>query len=472
MKYPDFEYHQTDTGNAESFILMHGNDLLYSPETGEWLIWDGTRWSLDKLMAVHLRAKATVKAMYAELPNEPDHEKRKMLFRHITKSESERSLSAMVNLAKKHVAVSFTALDTHPHLWNCPNGTIDLRTGELLPHNREHLITKQCSFAYDPSATSEVWERFLDDCTGNDKEFQSFLQRAVGYSMYGDPLEHALCMIVGPGGTGKSTFINAILAVFGDYSTTADFSTFLKKDRVGSNGHSDDIASLAGKRLVVSVEVEEGQKIAAAMLKQLTGGDNVRASHKHGRSFEYKAQMTIWLVCNHAPIVSHDDDAMWRRLKRLPFEHKPEVQKKSLTAELIKAGSAILAWAVKGCAEWYMLQELKVPDIVQRATDQYKVKSNPLGDFVADTCLLQAPGFTGSAELRAAYDGWCREAGEKTPLNRNQFAGALRELGCTTGRDGLRGWIGISLKNDKNVYEAAKAAISTRAQASIEEVIQ
>ena len=192
-----------------------------------------------------------MRKIYDELPLEPDEDKRKALFKFIQRSESERALGALVNLARTdpRIAVSAATFDRQPYLLNCTNGTIDLRTGELLPHRREDLITKLCPVAFDPAAKSAVWENFLRDCTRGDVDLQAFLRRAVGYTAYGDPNEQIILMVNGPGGTGKSTFISAVMAVLGDYACTADFTTFLKKDRVGS-GPSDDIANLAGARLV------------------------------------------------------------------------------------------------------------------------------------------------------------------------------------------------------------------------------
>jgi putative DNA primase/helicase len=208
---------------------------------------------------------------------------------------------------------------------------------------------------YGPNARSEAWERFVDDCTAGDNELQSFLQRAAGYTLFGDPREQVMFMVHGPGATGKSTFLAAVMAVLGDYAATADFSAFLKKDRV-SGGPSDDIANLAGARLVSSIEVDDGKHRAQGLLKQLTGGDTVRARHLYKVSFEFRPQFALWLVCNHAPQIAHDDDALWRRLLRLPFENgippekRDRVLRNTLTDPEI-TGPAILNWLVQGCAE-------------------------------------------------------------------------------------------------------------------------
>jgi putative DNA primase/helicase len=210
--FEDFRYSLTDLGNSERFIRQHAHDLRYCVETGTWRIWSGTRWEPDTLNQVHQLAKATVRKIYDELALELDPDKRRALVKFIQKSESERSLNALVNLARTdpRIAVSVAVFDTQPHLLNCRNGTIDLRTGELLPHRREDLLTKQCPVIYDAGATSQLWEKFLEDCTRGNDEMKAFLQRAVGYTLFGDPREQVILMVNGPGGSGKSTFIFVI----------------------------------------------------------------------------------------------------------------------------------------------------------------------------------------------------------------------------------------------------------------------
>lgn len=335
-----------------------------------------------------------------------------------------------------------TGISTEP---GPPRGFDDFRYGQ-------NLITKQCPVAFDPAAKSAVWEAFLRDCTRGDAELQSFLRRGVGYTAYGDPREQVILMVNGPGGTGKSTFICAVMAVLGDYATTADFTTFLKKDRVGS-GPSDDIANLAGARLVSSIEVDDGRQLAQALVKQLTGGDVIRARHLYQGSFEFRPQFALWLICNRAPVVAHDDDAMWRRILRLPFENKIPAAKqdKTLKARLTDVsltGPAILAWAVRGCVEW-LQSGLQVPRVVESATKSYQAQSNPLANFVAEACILHPSTFTTVADLRRAYASWVHETGERVLLGRTEFVAALRDIGCTPGtRRAGRGWVGIGLQSD------------------------
>ena len=214
--------------------------------------------------------------------------------------------------------------------------------------------------------------------------------------------------------------------------------------------------------MTLCLEVDQGQHLAQGLLKQLTGGDTVRARHLYKASFEFRPQFALWLVCNHAPKIAHDDDALWRRLLRLPFENviPPEKRDKALRSTLTDpehTGPAILNWLVQGCAEWYE-GGLQIPSSVQIATDAYKKTSNPLADFVRDCCVLSPAVFCSVADMRRAYDDWRREWGETDNLNRNQFAAAVREIGCIPGvRGGTRVWMGIALRDDpEQLYLAGR----------------
>jgi putative DNA primase/helicase len=204
-----------------------------------------------------------------------------------------------------------------------------------------------------------------------ENELRHFLQVAAGYSATGMTDEEVMFVVHGPGGCGKSTFIDAISGALGNYHTTANFTTFLARDRSGS-GPSEDIARLAGARIVTSIEVDEGQKLAEALVKAMTGRDKMAARYLYKATFEFQPQFTLWLICNHLPTVSDIDDAMWRRLLRLPFIYKPTSVNKNLKADLtdpIRASPAILNWIVQGAMDWFK-NGLKVPASVRLATEQ------------------------------------------------------------------------------------------------------
>lgn len=264
---------------------------------------------------------------------------------------------------------------------NVVNGTIDLRTGRLLPHNPADFITKLSPVEYDPDAQLDLWDEVLDTATDSDTDLQDFLQTTVGYSLTGDVGEEKLFFVHGPTATSKSTFLEAIKSTLGDYAETADFESFLRKPPQ-SGTLRNDIASLAGKRFVTSIEVDEGRKLAEGLIKILTGGDKIKARFLYHEGFEFVPQFKLWLAANHEPKISDNDDAIWRRIAKVPFTHAlPKKDRKPTVKATLRnpaiAGSAILAWAVKGCLKWQK-EGLVVPEVVERATENYRLEQDPL----------------------------------------------------------------------------------------------
>jgi len=340
-------------------------------------------------------------------------------------------------------------LDADPWLLTVGNGTLDLRTGELRPHARDDLISKLSTVRYDQGARSTLWERFLATTTGDDAELAEFLQRLAGYTLTGDTSEKILLFAHGPTATGKSTFLEAVKAALGEHAATADFETFLK--RRGDAGIRNDIARLAGARMVVSVEVDDGKALAEGLIKTLTGGDTVAARFMYREHFEFTPRFKLWLAANHRPRVRADDDAMWRRIVQLPFTHTlPESERDPTLKARFRNDpdirAAVLAWAVQGCLEWQQ-RGLDIPACVRDYTEEYRRENDPLAEWIADECQLGAEHWTATKELRAAYEQWCMAAGaEPIDSKTGGWGAALSQRGCKPGKSGgRRGWHGITV---------------------------
>jgi len=314
---------------------------------------------------------------------------------------------------------------------NVLNGTLDLRAGHLRPHQREDLITKLVQAGYDPAATCSRWEAFLDRIMAGNQNLIDFLRRAVGYSLTGSIREQVLFMMYGTGANGKSTFLELIRALLGDYAQQADFNTFLLRHYEGPR---NDLARLMSARFVAATEAESGRPLAEVVVKQLTGGDTIAARFLRQEFFEYKPQFKLWLAANHKPVVRGTDNAIWRRIKLIPFTvtiPEPE-QDRSLSSKLKEELSGILAWAVGGCLEW---QEhgLGEPEEVRAATAAYRDDMDILAEFLSECCIVHPGAKVKASALYKAYTQWCQKCGEKEVKQRT-FGMRLSERGVERQR--------------------------------------
>jgi putative DNA primase/helicase len=413
-----------------------------------WFVWDGCRWREDTTGEVKRRAKATVINMYAEAATIPDEKLRKELVAHAERSEAEARLRAMVALAESEheVAIEPKQLDIDPYLLTCVNGTIDLRTGVLRPHRREDFITKLAPVAYAPDARLDLWDQTLAFAFP-DPDIRAFTQRSMGYSITGDTKEEKFFTAIGPTNAAKTTIGQAVKNALGDYAATADFESFLS--RRDDRGPRNDIARLAGTRFVISVEVNRGRHIAEGLVKLLTGGDSVVARRLYQELFEFVPRFKLWLVSNDPPIMRDDDDALWRRVIRVPFAQLPEDQRnpnvKALLRDPVTAGPAILAWLVQGCLEWQR-RGLDVPAAITQVTRTYREDMDPLKSFIESMCTLEPAAWVTTGMLRTAYEAWCRENGER-PVAGKAWGQRLRARGCHPEKRGARGWTGIAVKD-------------------------
>ncbi|MEM7244622.1 MAG: phage/plasmid primase, P4 family [Acidobacteriota bacterium] len=440
-----------DIANGARLVEEHSRQIRHTSASG-WLVWDGMRWRKDELGETMELAKETAAGIRAEvqaiLGRMPD-EKRARAWRHHGRyTQMIPGMRGMLTVASTDPAITRRQedFDRHPLLFNVNNGTLDLETGQLRPHGRADLLTKLAPIDYDPQAEAPTWSAFLYRIMGGDAEMVSFLQRAVGASLAGVVREHALLFCFGDGANGKSTFLETIRFVLGEYALQADFNLFLRKGQVGS-GPTPELARLVGARFLASTEVGEGRQLAEEVVKQLTGGDTIMASHKYGHPFEFKPEFTLWLAANHKPRVRGSDLGIWRRIRLVPFEVTiPEEERDpDLPGKLQAEASGILAWAVQGCLEW-LRQGLEAPSKVLQATEGYRSESDVFGKFLEECCVADARNSSlrsRAADLLTAWKDWSGE-----PLSGRQLAELLRERGFERRRSGGSWWLGIGLKVD------------------------
>jgi P4 family phage/plasmid primase-like protien len=396
--------HYTDMGNAARFARAYRDRVRHSG--GGWLVWDGKRWVPDEDGTVKRLAKQIVREMYREATDVQDEGRRQRLIAWAVKSEAHARLSAMIDLAKSELPAPVAKLDADPSLFNVENGTLDTRTGVLAPHDPADLLTKLAPVLFEPNAECPTWLAFLERIFSGDQELIRFAQKAVGYTLTGENTEQCLLLLFGTGQNGKSTFLEVVRAVLGDYAKQADFSTFLATKTTGPR---NDLARLQGARFVAAIEAGAGERLAENVIKQLTGGDTISARLLYREAVEFVPQFKLWLAANHKPEVRGNDYAIWRRIRLIPFAVTiPEEERDPhLKVKLMAERAGILRWAVEGCLAWRD-EGLGIPLAVRDATAVYRAEMDVIAAFLSDTCIVAPEIQVPRKQLYAAYLAWCR----------------------------------------------------------------
>lgn len=452
----------SDMGNAERLAARFRGHVRYCYARRKWLLWQGTHWAWDEGAGIQELAKYVVRDIYEEAAACPSEKGRKAIAKHALASEKSGRISAMLTLAQSEpgIPVTLAELDADPWLLNCGNGTVDLRTGELRPHRPEDLITKTTGLDFDPDATSTLWDTVLTSATSGDTELAAYLQRVAGYACAGVATERRFFLLYGEPGTGKSTIIDGLQAALGDYAMATPFDTWLAHTNVG--GNRGDLVRLAGTRLAVSAEVRKGARWDEAIVKQITGGDEIVAAAKFEAEVSFRAACTLVLAANDAPTARDDDAGFWARCQRIPFERViPEAEQvRGLKDELRKPDNAraVLAWAVRGCLAW-QAHGIGSCAAVERSTAAYRAESDRFGEFLEECMVVDPSDPTARITrklLRAQYEQWAKEVGLRTLLSARQMRARLLERGVTeTKYVGERMWVGVRLREEDDEHPGA-----------------
>jgi putative DNA primase/helicase len=435
----------SDFGNAERLVLRYGHTLRYCWPWRCWLIWDGKCWIRDYTGELHRLAKATTQGIYVEAADAgSNQERREKLAKWAIQSEAEKRLQAMINLAQSEPSIPLLPeqLDADPWALNVENGVVDLRTGKLRPHRREDYFSKLAPVIYDEHATCPTWERFLSQIFQGDKELINYVRKLIGHGLSGDTSERIVIICWGTGRNGKSTLIETIADMLGDYALRTPTETFMVK-RDGSI--PNDVAQLPGRRFVHASESEEGRRLAESFIKDVTGRDTMSARFMRAEWFTFKPVCKLWLRTNHKPEIRGTDNAIWDRVRLIPFEFRVDHEDKELPNKLRAEFPGILQWALSGCLSW-QTNGLEPPAKVRDATASYRAEMDVLADFITECCLIKSFASVTSIALFSAYLKWCDANSEKA-LGRKAFAGRLLERGFQPdkGTHGIRIWRGIGL---------------------------
>jgi putative DNA primase/helicase len=446
----------TDVGNARRLVNLHGRDLRYIPEFRKWLAWDGGRWLMDEDGEIMRRAKDTATAIYIEARNASEAGDQGMADRlasHAGRTQSANRIKALIELAQSEpgIPVRTTELDQDNYLLGVTNGVINLRTGALREPRREDHLTKQAMVAYSPNAQAPLFMAFLDRIMGGNRALVDFLQRAIGYSLTGDTGEQCLFFLYGSGANGKSTLLNTLKELLGDYAMQCPAETLMVKQ---GGGIPNDIARLRGARFVATSETEDGRRFAESMIKQLTGQDTIAARFLFAEYFEFVPNFKIWLGANHKPVIRGDDYAIWRRIRLVPFivTIPPDERDTNLPAKLKDEYPGILAWAVQGCLEWQR-QGLNPPPEVLAATEEYKSEMDLIGKWIEECCITTPHATAKASALYSSYKRWVEDNGG-FPLSSTKFGLKLGDRGFAKEKSGTVIYRGIGLLDTSDSWES------------------
>lgn len=443
----------TDLGNAKAMEVVFGDVLCYTPEWG-WCYFDGAKWetgvqyrAMEAARDISLGLMASAKEWLERVRGELDDEglahdsdvgKERLsapvaLYKHALKSQSEHSITAMVALNKAYMMSSASLFDTDPWLLNVPTGVVDLKTGELMPHDGKYRLTSTTSLAPERIDTP-MFDKFLDRIFLGDAELIGFVQKTIGSALVGKVYTENLIIANGTGANGKSTLFNTIHNLLGDYATAIDPNLFMSSK---PNEQAVGMAMLQGKRFAVAQETEEGHRLSSSMLKRLVSTDMMVAKKLYKDPHEFTPIHTLVLSTNHLPKISSTDVGTWRRITVLPFEATippSEIITDFHSLLIEREGSGILRWAIDGAvAFWEAGCDIPdKPDAVKVASAEYRVAEDWVSAFMGECCTCGDPNdrevFVRHNDLYRAYHQWAKANGEFI-LSSNAFSKALQSSG-------------------------------------------
>jgi putative DNA primase/helicase len=442
----------TDLGNGYAFIADHGDKVRFCTKLddgrgGGWLYFDGKRWARDYAQVIPGLAKQTIRRLY-DLAFET---KDGALSKHALKSGSNGKMFAMLNQAKSvaGVPVDPKEFDTDPWLLNVQNGTVDLRSGALLEHSKEDMLTKICNVEYDPKAQCSRWKQFIDEIMDGDKAMALFLQKLMGYAITGDMREDMFFFLWGQGCNGKSVFAETIITILGDYACTAMEETFMVKPAGKINA---DLERISDKRLIFTSEINKGSKLDESLIKRWSGRDTISVEQKFQIPYDTKPIGKLLFRTNSKPEIEGQDEGIWRRIKLIPFTVSFKDREDRQLDEKLKAeASGILNWLLEGCNLWQK-EGLELPPPVEEASAEYRSEQDSLNDFF-EACFEKGDASYAITKTRA-YELYKKytEVADETVLSKKKFGIKMGEYpgirsGFTT--DGkTRLWFGI--REDKD----------------------
>lgn len=430
----------SDAALARRLVNKFGGNLRYCEPLGGWQLYERGVWSRDETLMVEHLAHRICLEQSRRAAEDPMLDKARGKEARRLASSGAQAASLSKARSDRRVVVHQDDFDADPWVLNTPSGVVDLRTGELKPHDPKGYHTRITRVGPKPGRPVQFL-RFLQEATGGDQGLIDMIQVKAGYWLTGITREHDLTFIWGPGGNGKSVLVNALSYILHDYAVSTDPSTFAQSK---NEQHPEALARLRGARLVLANETQEGVSWNESRVKQASGGDKMTARFMNQNSFEFTPQFKLVFVGNHKPRIANLDQAMKRRFHLVPFTVTPKVIDRELDEKLKAEAGEILAWAIEGCLRWQR-EGVKLPEVVRNATAEYFTDEDPVGRFLEERCVVQHDATVYSASIYEAWREWAHEQGEHIRTARwltstlSQRPGIERWKCSRTAQRGLRG---------------------------------
>jgi putative DNA primase/helicase len=444
-------YRYTDLENARRLVSHFQSELKFDHTRNKWMIWNDKYWKLDETEMHFDYANKLLQIMHKDSYRINDKEERIKTQIQINRIGNKSKLSSMFDLASKQSKIRLKSVDfdTHDNLFNCLNGTIELTDKvRFYQHNREDLLSLCSNVKYNEEDSCPNFINFIDEIFRRDKETIKYIQRALGYTMTGFTSEDVLFFCYGGGANGKTTFLEIMRELFGGFFGKMNVNTIMmnKNESTGN-----DIACLTGKRFVSTSEIENGSRLNESLIKDLTGGDHIKARFLFNEYFEFKPKLKLWMYGNHKPVLSGIDDGIRRRFHVIPFEYSIPENRRRKRHELLNIFqsefSGILNWMLDGYLNWKR-EGLNPPQKIRLTTQNYFEEMDILQKFINDCCNLS--GTVQSSVIFRRFKNYLEEQNEKS-ISNSEFKRLMNMKGYIFehGRD-YNSWNGISLKQNRN----------------------
>lgn len=421
-------YTLDDTGNAQRMADMYKDAVGYNYTDKRWMLYDSGKWIYDPMGYIYsfidksVEQMAKEKDIYLKMDkdnNDDDHTMEKAFEKHLKRSRSHTGKKNIEQEVQHYVALSHVVFDRNRELLNTASGVIDLTDFSLRDSTPKDYFTKSIAAHYDVNAKCPLWDKFLHEIFADDEDMIRYIQKAVGYSLTGSTQEQCAFLLIGDGCNGKSTFLDIIRQLFGDYASNIQAESLMIRNN--NNGINSDIARLRGARLVTSAEPNEGLRLNEGLIKQLTGGDIVTARKLYGDEFEFKPEFKLWMAANHKPVIRGNDHGIWRRMHIVPFSVQIPKEKidKTLTDKLLTELDGIFQWALAGL-RLYQSEGLELPEMVSAATAEYRMEMDVVARFLEECTENSFAGTVRASELYQTFALWAKNNNEY-PMSNTKF---------------------------------------------------